>query len=493
MKKIFTYIFICLSVMAISSSVCALNIDEIKEKKEVTLKMVPPTTEMLVGSAYDLFNSMLPDYSFDNCNDDMTECDVTKYGEKIVTVKVTYEYDPAVKTVVDSMLKKLGDEEHTFFLNDVESINYFYANHNYIENHPEVVDDPYFDGFALTFPSFSSDVKKFFGYNNFEVRVGLGVDTMYYQAQGGGIEFWHNGTLYGIGPMTLVVNPYVVYIKEDATDIEKAIKDRLGKYFDVENVTKDTTLKVDELLEAAEVEFADYWDSEISNYEDQGGYESKEAYVEDMMNLEYYDDNAPAHYLVLAEEDRYLVEFEDGWATVLAVVRDDEKAKDSRELITNDVGTGVEVKTEGLIPLDTLIQVARITSGEDYDKIVKLLNVTNLEMFDLKLFSTSEDTYITKLENGSFEVKLPIKEELKGKDLIVYYVDNDDKIEEYKVTIDGDYAVFTTNHFSIYTLAEVVGEENPNTGDRIMLYVSIFGITAVALIAIIVYFVKKKK
>ena len=104
-------------------------------------------------------------------------------------------------------------------------------------------------------------------------------------------------------------------------------------------------------------------------------------------------------------------------------------------------------------------------------------------MFDLQLFSKSIGN-ITKLDNGSFEVRLPISEKFKGKDLIVYYVDNNNKVTEYKVTVDGDYAVFETNHFSVYTLAEnttEADEENPKTGDNIMLYVSMLLISGLGL------------
>ena len=39
-------------------------------------------------------------------------------------------------------------------------------------------------------------------------------------------------------------------------------------------------------------------------------------------------------------------------------------------------------------------------------------------MYDLKLFSKSLDNYVSKLVNGSFEVKIPIKDEYKNKNLV---------------------------------------------------------------------------
>ena len=491
MKKILITLMVIVCCLFFGNmNIKATTIQDILDAGEVTLKIVPPTNEDLMYTAMDFFAELYPGYSLFNCNEGMTECDVMQMGQKLGTINILYDYDETIKAVVDKIMQKFGDDPRTFYMNDIEAINYYFSNHDYIVNHPEVLDDPWFDGFALTFTSFSSDLKKFFGYNNFEVRVGYGTDSLYYQEQAGAIEFWYNGTLYGVGPQTAVVLPFVVYIPEDADNVVKAIQDRIGKYFEIESVEIDDSITVAEILANEEADFADYWDTAVSTWPGQNGYSSKEEYVEDMMNIEYLNDDAPAHYLTVAETYRYVVTFENGWATILAVVKDDEKASDSREVITNDAGTGVEIKTEGLIPLDTLIQVARITSGEDYDKIVDILDTTNVEMFDLKLFSSSVGQYITTLDNGTFQVKLPIKDEFKGKDLVVYFVNNNDEVEEFTVTPDGeDYIVFTTNHFSIYTVA-LANNTNPNTGDNIILYV-IIGM--VGLLAAIISFNKLRK
>ena len=124
-----------------------------------------------------------------------------------------------------------------------------------------------------------------------------------------------------------------------------------------------------------------------------------------------------------------------------------------------------------------MIEIKKLTSGEEYDKIMKILNTTNSETFDISLFSKSINKYITKLSDGSFEVKIPIKEELKDKDLVVYYINDEGKREEYEVKVENNFAVFNTNHFSIYTLAEKKTQveidetkdiDNPKTSDEII-------------------------
>lgn len=71
-----------------------------------------------------------------------------------------------------------------------------------------------------------------------------------------------------------------------------------------------------------------------------------------------------------------------------------------------------------------------------------------------------------ELEDGSFEVRIPLSEKLKGKDLVAYYVDNNGNKEEHEVTIKDGYAVFNTNHFSTYTLAEKVSDVTPPSNNE---------------------------
>ena len=221
------------------------------------------------------------------------------------------------------------------------------------------------------------------------------------------------------------------------------------------------------MLEKEEEDLREYYDENdwLSDV-----FATKEEYVTEMMNEMYYGEDAPGYFMKIAEPNFYTVELDDERMYSFAVVRDDEKANEENKVRTSDVETGVEISTDGIIPLDTLIEVARVTSGEDYDKIVKILKNTNVEIFDLKLFSNSTQDYITKLDDGTFEVKLPISEAFKGKDLVVYFVDENDKVVEYKVEVKDGYAVFNTDHFSIYTLASS-DSTNPNTYDNIMIYI----------------------
>ncbi len=128
---------------------------------------------------------------------------------------------------------------------------------------------------------------------------------------------------------------------------------------------------------------------------------------------------------------------------------------------------------ESSIPLDTMI-IANIIDkdSKEYQIIKKSINQNNLHSLDITLFSNVKNSKITKLENGIFEVTMPVPTDLEGKNLAIYYVTEDGKIEEHEVTIKDGYATFQTNHFSIYTLAEKTNSiVNPKTGDNISLYI----------------------
>ena len=58
---------------------------------------------------------------------------------------------------------------------------------------------------------------------------------------------------------------------------------------------------------------------------------------------------------------------------------------------------------------------------------------------------------------------------------------------EVKISEDGAYAIFTTNHFSIYTLAQKVEDDStttPNTLDNISKYFALLILSGVGLITI---------
>lgn len=382
-------------------------------------------------------------------NSDFTKCTIyygksysPKDTDPFKEVEISYVYDKDIKTVVDSLISKL-DGKDTFNLNEVEYINYLL---NLSED--------------SSMANYSSELRKAIDYKNFNIDVKLGDDHPFYTEKGGDALFTYNNTLYYIKPMTLVQAKHIIYVDDDSTDVLEAVRTRLVKVFGKDfSVTEKATV-------------ASFLESERQSYIEQynpnnPGYASAEEYATAMMNLSYYNEDGWYHFVTAKNiYEKYYELTINGNKVNFLVVKDSSKVNNNVNLITNDIGSDITINTKtASIPFDTLIQVSKITSGTEYDKIIKILEVANSEMFDLKLYSNSIGKNITKLANGTFEVKIPINEEFKGKDLMVYYVDENNKIEEHEVTVKDGYAIFTTDHFSVYTLAEkkVIEETPENT------------------------------
>lgn len=508
-QGIFIALILCLIAIP---SVLATTIDEVKSSGKLELKSVPPkklTDAYMIG---ELIGEMYPGYGLDfsSCNEDYTECNLVNYMENDSTkVTITYVYDPIVKKVVDGIMSKVPEDGKVFHLSDVETIKYYLDSANYEPEEDELSGE-------ISPLKYSSEYNKFIGYKNFVFEPRMGFDTMFSLYRGGTASFTYNGTVYGFSDGLGVRVNSLLYVDDDETDITEALKTRLSKYFDIKDITMDETT-IEDLIndeldyygrqydecsnKKAELDAVPFnerntqeYSMNYSNYMMQCSaltqYDMKETYLDTIRNSMLNEDEKIGEYNFYDKvlPNVYVIQFNDDSLIPFFVIKDSSKVfNEDLEVITSDASSGVEISTNGVIPLDTLIQVAKLTNGEEYDKIVKILNNKNVEMFDIKLFSKSASDFITKLEDGSFEVKLPINDNLKGKDLVVYYVKDDNSVETYKVTIDGDYAIFTTNHFSVYTLAEQSnGEtENPKTGDNILLYVAFLeiGLTSLVVVA----------
>ena len=355
-------------------------------------------------------------------------------GDPSREVEIEYVYDEDVKAVIDPLVEAIKDKE-TFDLNEIEFINYLLN-----------------ESSDASMANYSSELRKSIGYKNFSIDVRMGDDSPFLTEKGGNALFTYDNTVYYIKGMTTARAKHIIYINNDETDVLKAIKQRLNTVFGNDfNVTETGT--VEDFLASERQSFIDRYAED--NYTQQM-YNSADEYAEDMMNQMYYDEDGWYSFVTDANvyEKYYTLTIKDEEVTFL-VVKDSSKVNNSVSLITSDVGSDITISANtAMIPLDTLIKALKVTSGDEYERIIEILKVTNSEMFDLKLYSSSTKEYITELPNGTFEVRIPVNETLEGKDIVVYYVDEDNNIVTYQVEIENGYAVFTTDHFSIYTIAE---------------------------------------
>lgn len=384
-------------------------------------------------------------YSTESCNQDYTKCMIkdTSNNTDYKEMNIKYVYDENTLQKVNKLIEKIKQDGKTneenrirFTLNDLELVNYWLNGGSII--------------------TYSNSYKKAIDYKNLyqDIRAG-DFSPLYTEAFGIGF-YYVDSTLYGVLPSIGIKTEHILYVPTDTNndDILTYIQNRIDSY-----VGKGKVL----------ISKSEYTtDDENMYYENQ----TVKEVSADKIIYKAVINNKPHHFVVAKDTDKMT----------------------SPELITSDFNTDVTISSKsGTIPLDSMIEINKITSGEKYNKIINLLNITNSEIFDISLFTKSINKYITLLEDGSFKVKIPLKEDQKGKDLVVYYIDKEGNTKEYRVTETDGYAVFNTNHFSTYALG-VKQETNPQTLDNITNSFTIIGISLIGLTILGIYlYINKEK
>ena len=113
-----------------------------------------------------------------------------------------------------------------------------------------------------------------------------------------------------------------------------------------------------------------------------------------------------------------------------------------------------------------------------------------------------ENGQIVKISDTKMKIRIALPEDLKGFGKYeVVYISNDEIKETIPATVEDGYIVFETSHLSQYGIVATNVEEkteqtknetnNPKTGDNIILYVAIAGVSLAGLATMIV--VKKRR
>ncbi|MBE6939542.1 MAG: hypothetical protein E7457_01800 [Ruminococcaceae bacterium] len=395
------------------------------------------------------------------------------------TVELVFVYDEGIKAQVDQIIQGLPNGEETapgvydryyYAVTDLAMFNYWLNGGD--------VDDLLF---------YSEEFKNYIDYKNFSVYIGMGTDAPFYTDVAGHGTFMYDDTAYGVKDLGARMD-HILYVADGAADLKAAAQARLDAYLGEGVVT---------VVDATAGEAAMYANY-ISRYRDDKTFEefvalcgavdgviTDDVVVESDYRAQYSYEVAEAG--VSDSYDDWKVSYMNmvtGWggslptaeglidmpglttaspcfkAEVNGQIRYFQVKADSSKMVTPayqnvDVGTEIAVSTEETsVPLDTMLQVEQLTEGTEYDEIMSVLDVEESVTYDIKLHSASKNQYVTQLPSGKFLVKIPVPAELEGKDLIVYYVNANGEADPYDVTPEDGYAVFETDHFSIYTLAD---------------------------------------
>ena len=125
----------------------------------------------------------------------------------------------------------------------------------------------------------------------------------------------------------------------------------------------------------------------------------------------------------------------------------------SEEVIYTDTETNIRIDTTTeIVPAGTNLMVEEITEGNEYSTVVEILGdeVNNFVAYDIKILSQGVEIQ----PNGNVKISLPIPKNFDTSKLVVYRINEDGTKVEYNVTVEVEYAVFETDHFSTYVLAE---------------------------------------
>lgn len=416
------------------------------------------------------------DINIQNCNETYTKCSATDFsGNYYPNVTINYIYDKNTKKVVDSIVSKL--EERVYNVSDLEIISYW------------------LNGGSILY--YSNDLMSTLGYKNFEnfsFDVRAGDSSSFNTAEAGILKFIYNDTIYFMADFVEVDGNNIIYVEDNTSDndLMKSAQTRIDNYFGKDKVKLVDAGKLEEFLSSYVLDNQDIID-EMYEYNESmknlPGYVAKTK--EEIANQLKEEMRSMVSDILKENEHIYKVIIGDN--TYYTLIRSDSSKMVETTYRTSDILTDVSISSSNkTIPYDALVNVRKITDGETYKKILDILKLTDSEMYDLKLFSKSLDNYVSKLVNGSFEVRIPIKDEYKNKNLVAYYVDDNGKVTEYEVTVKDGYAIFNTDHFSIYTLG-VKNVNNPQTGDNIINSVILAFVSVICLSGIGIYFYKNKR
>ena len=373
-----------------------------------------------------------------DCEDgSVTDCTIhfIDGGENDTPIKVTITYDePKENKAVDALValykNSLKDFSHDstvddyYVLEDLSLINYYQTN-----SKSELWENGA-AGRALKYSTLNSITKG----SNFDYyldpRAGAQSEFFMYEYAWGPMGIYYNDYLYDIVEQGIYFKR-VIYIPEDTEDTDEAYIAAAQKRINDYLGNKEVEVSYGGLISDLESIWGESPESDDFPIESNGKYYNIKA-----------KDRSYKFYIIKGSKEQLIAPTYEGL----------------------DIETLIEILSkDSSIPLDTALKVKEILN----EKLKELIGTDNYKSFDISLYSSAMNANIEKLDNGKFEVRIPIPESMKGKTLIVYYFDQNGTKHPYEVLPKDGYAVFETDHFSTYTLAEKVGEDSPDTYDGI--------------------------
>ncbi len=126
-----------------------------------------------------------------------------------------------------------------------------------------------------------------------------------------------------------------------------------------------------------------------------------------------------------------------------------------------DTTTGIKLETTtAVVPSNTILSSVTVTEQKILDTVNKAIKDTTskYKVYDINLLKDG-----AKIQpNGKVKISIPIPSDYDKSKLEVYRIDDNGGIIKYNVTVNGEYASFETDHFSIYVLADTTQNNTSN-------------------------------
>lgn len=446
-----------------------------EDGKTIILNSVKPTS---YEEFYALFEYLINGLNFDvpvypeNISEDFSSCDINANRE-IHTVKVEYQFDKEIHKSLMEIIKAIpSDTSFCLNITDMEVINYWtsLSKNDSIGN----------------ISGFSGELKKLL--NSYNVKLAFdprrGEDTKLSTFVGGISWFMFDNTVYHLNNMLMSEANHIIYVpdntKDTAKDFLAAAQKRIDEYLG------EKTSSIKYMGKAEDIVLRKYYETDLSwkdTNPDMTFEEYKNSPFRAAIDLQELVTETGLNE-IQKDTDYYSITFND--LEHYFIIKKDSSKMVTPEYSTADMSTDISIRsTDSSIPLDTAIQAKEIAEGAELDNILRHIDTKNSQSFDIKLFSDTLGDYITKLANGKFQVNIPVSKSLSGKQLAAYYVDSNNRVTKYDVTVSDGTASFTTDHFSIYTLAEVEKKDddlaNSNTGTGTFLIVTLLILSLVCM------------
>lgn len=397
--------------------------------------------------------------SISECNSE-GECNIATSKNEKVNVKWK-ETDAKVKALIDSYATETGK---LFKSEDSTSYNEFYTNILDLSRISGIKNSKNGNFYAESALHYCDDMIKIFGNSNVEYKLTgrLGDMGPFYGLGGGDLTLWYNGVAYrsltglvGVEQFNILYVPEETELNTDA--FIAAAKKRLNESFGVNVID----VKLGGVFEDLE-----YFDEYNDNYLHIDRTKTGNNYYKLTINGKDYN------FIIMKNSD----------------------VKSLPVMESKDVVTNVSVKTTSPdVPLDAIVLVEEIKNDVPiFKKAYETIKKEIVKAFDISLTSKTAGD-IKKLDNGVFEVRIPLGAGYVGRKLSAYYLREDGSLEEHPIILDVDgNAVFETTHFSEYFIAEAgagsINEEVPKTFDKADIYMMLAVSGAIGLFSSLVFF-----